>query len=563
MTNKITTEDKQESFGTNVKLQIKQIATGLGVEEEVADNLAEKCYSDVYWRPWGGATSFREIDEMEATRDFSYKVDTETSKLRGIIENITESDDLSVDEKVSTIQGAAESYRSRINGIDIANSDKSLVDKIKDVLLGTKTIKKENGKWVLYTKDGKRKLGTHESKEEALAQERVIEANKEMPKVGGFKVYLDNEGQYRWLSFSSNAFEDLEKELFTTNALKEAIEYADKQDERGPLLIYHIPSAEIGHCDFQTMEGRFLIESGTFDDTPLGNKAREYFVNSDEEHQVSIGYLYHDGDEKDGQYDWLRITERSVTPNGAAANPWTSFKVIGEENMDSNHLAMLEKVFGKEMTQTVISEADAKTKELEQKVRFKEKKTEPEISESLKNIKTLIDALPENEENKAVREQLVKDYDVLEKAIKYEEDDEEKEEKKKESDSEGKKEEVTGAVAADVSASDDASPPASESEQLRQVASLITSLAENIDSVKETVSTLQEDMKALKEDDDEKVAELRSPRTSAMHRPTESEGNVIGEEAVKALVGVSADTVEEDPAKKYVDDIFKRYGISN
>lgn len=40
------------------------------------------------------------------------------------------------------------------------------------------TIKHENGKWNLYTKDGSKKLGSHPSKEKALAQERAIYANK-------------------------------------------------------------------------------------------------------------------------------------------------------------------------------------------------------------------------------------------------------------------------------------------------------------------------------------------------------------------------------------------------
>lgn len=39
-------------------------------------------------------------------------------------------------------------------------------------------IKNSGNKWILYTKDGKRKLGTHATREEAVAQERAIMANK-------------------------------------------------------------------------------------------------------------------------------------------------------------------------------------------------------------------------------------------------------------------------------------------------------------------------------------------------------------------------------------------------
>lgn len=39
-------------------------------------------------------------------------------------------------------------------------------------------IKKSGSRWILYSKDGKRKLGTHATRGEALAQERAIMANK-------------------------------------------------------------------------------------------------------------------------------------------------------------------------------------------------------------------------------------------------------------------------------------------------------------------------------------------------------------------------------------------------
>lgn len=39
-------------------------------------------------------------------------------------------------------------------------------------------IKKQGNKWILYTKDGSRKLGTHSSKKKAIAQEIAIKASK-------------------------------------------------------------------------------------------------------------------------------------------------------------------------------------------------------------------------------------------------------------------------------------------------------------------------------------------------------------------------------------------------
>ena len=43
-------------------------------------------------------------------------------------------------------------------------------------------IKQEGSDWILYDKAGKKKLGTHPSKEKALEQERAIMANKKETK---------------------------------------------------------------------------------------------------------------------------------------------------------------------------------------------------------------------------------------------------------------------------------------------------------------------------------------------------------------------------------------------
>ncbi len=39
-------------------------------------------------------------------------------------------------------------------------------------------IKRVGKKWVLYTRDGSKVLGKHDTRREALAQERAIEINK-------------------------------------------------------------------------------------------------------------------------------------------------------------------------------------------------------------------------------------------------------------------------------------------------------------------------------------------------------------------------------------------------
>lgn len=57
-----------------------------------------------------------------------------------------------------------------IDSLDKIKNDKE--DKIE------KIIRQEGDKWVLYSSDGKKVLGRHDTKEQALAQERAIEVNK-------------------------------------------------------------------------------------------------------------------------------------------------------------------------------------------------------------------------------------------------------------------------------------------------------------------------------------------------------------------------------------------------
>jgi len=542
-----------------IKEFILKVAEDQGVEKAVALQIAEKCYAEMpMWKPYGGATSFTDIDDQKAAQEYTSKVEMETYALRGIIENITSSDEMSTDEKASAIASAASDYRTRVNGLKVEDN-KSLWVKVKNILVGKvahdsdpadedeedddedempkkkpmadkKVIKHEGSKWVLYSHSGK-KLGTFDSEAAAKKREREINFFKHEGKEvkSSFKVFKDKDGNLRWLTFSSNAFEDLDKELFTTKALEEAVEYADKTGERGPLLIYHVPSAAIGHCDYQAVQGRFLMESGTFDDTPLGSKAAEYFANSDEERQVSIGFEYNSGDELDGVYDWLRIKERSVTPFGAAANPWTHFQLVGGKELDSKKREDLIKIVGEELAYKVISDADEATKELEGSTRYKE--LGENMDEKVKALYETVKRMPQDEIRKELEVQLV----AMNGGKALEEE---------------KKEEVVIPVVETTTTETIAS------DGMAQLATLITNLSTQVNELaglKEVVTSVQTELKELKKTDDEKIADAMKSKVAVI-RPIDDEKNIHQE--VNAIVdGLKEEDV--NPAKKYVDDLLK------
>ena len=140
----------------------------------------------------------------------------------------------------------------------------------------------------------------------------------------GLMVFKDAKGQDRWVTFSSNAYEDRDRETVTTKALERATARMQRTKEYGPLRLWHIKGLDIGDCDYSTTISRTLVESGTFR-KPLYAKA---MAQAAPNLQTSIGFLPSPGepDEK-GLYHDILIRERSVTPKDKAANYFTMFMV--------------------------------------------------------------------------------------------------------------------------------------------------------------------------------------------------------------------------------------------
>jgi hypothetical protein len=522
-----------ERTSIDIKSFIKEVADNAGFDSSKALDIAErlvkeKCY-DVEYSPYGGATSFSEIESNMAGMEYQAKFSQTTYELEGIIGNITRAPGIDIEEKARKMADAINDYKERVTNIRAdQGSSKSLWGKVKEML-------------------------------NLDAGPRGPQANgvRDLPVAGGFKVYTDSAGEKRWLSLSSNAFEDLDKELFTTDALQEAIDFADKNDERGPLLVYHVPSAEIGQCDYQAMAGRFLVESGTFLDTPLGHKALEYFENTKEDHQVSIGFQYRVGDELDGQFDWLRIKERSSLPFGAAANPWTDFKLItGDATVNEQKAAHLRAMFGDELAGQVIANAESKTKELELSgTRYKETQVqeydEKELGEitDVEEIKEVAEPLAHVHGNVKHTHRVVPESAHIHqglpafKAVK----------KPAEDAADG------GADDSEEDANGKKKPPFMKKET--ELAELLATLVEDVGTIRETVNALDSEFKALKQESESaKERENNRPRyTPIGGRPTDNEGNIIGSKELEDVLNASQDganPLEKNPAFAYVQDFL-------
>jgi len=156
-------------------------------------------------------------------------------------------------------------------------------------------------------------------------------------------VYKQSNGQHRWVLFSSNAYQDRDKEIVKQAALEADVARTDKEaGDFGPLRWWHMgapdpiertpgPGADIGVCDYRAMSGRVLIESGTFVNERIGAAIKERA----DDLAGSIGF-FHPPSEPDheGVYHNVFVFERSLLPRGKASNPLTALTVMkGDQDM--------------------------------------------------------------------------------------------------------------------------------------------------------------------------------------------------------------------------------------
>jgi hypothetical protein len=133
----------------------------------------------------------------------------------------------------------------------------------------------------------------------------------------------------RWVAISSTAYEDRDNEIVSTKALSQAVAQNKSKKEFGPLRFWHTPGIELGTTDFQavTQNGKFLVESGLISDEYAPQIVRAFKSGK---WQVSIGFVHPPTEpDKNGVFHNISIFERSIVPNGNAANGQTSIELSG------------------------------------------------------------------------------------------------------------------------------------------------------------------------------------------------------------------------------------------
>jgi len=187
-------------------------------------------------------------------------------------------------------------------------------------------------------------------------------------------IFKDASGHYRWVTLSSSAFKDRDKEIVSTKALADDVARVDSDGEYGPLRWWHVPGADLGLADFNAMEGRVLVESGTFLDEAYGERLKDYA----DDLEISIGFTHPtDEPDSDGVYHHIKRFERSLVPTGKASNLLTQFSIKEGETMESEKESKLRQFLGP-LADKVLGKAKEVQAVAEEKgVAFKAEETPP------------------------------------------------------------------------------------------------------------------------------------------------------------------------------------------
>lgn len=190
-----------------------------------------------------------------------------------------------------------------------------------------------------------------------------------------FKAFEDG----TWCGVFTNAFQDREGEIFATVALKEFVDYVNKENLVLPLYFWHIPY-EMGKAEAFALAGRMVVAAGHLNET--GKEIAKWYAEHPEEPLgMSHLFVWNPALKQDGTYYWFRPQEVSFLPLVKAANLYTAW-TGGQMNEKKEKLI---EILGPERAEEILKAAEEATKELEELVAFKE--VEPQ------------EAAPQEEEN--------------------------------------------------------------------------------------------------------------------------------------------------------------------
>lgn len=217
----------------------------------------------------------------------------------------------------------------------------------------------------------------HSGKDQTMLQQ-VHDNSVELGAACPAMIFKQANGKYRWVTFSSSAFVDSDKEIVSLKAQETDIERMTRDNDYGVLRWWHVgkpvttksggwqsyiagEGIDLGQCDFSAMEGKVCIESGTFYNDEVGMK----FAEHAKELAVSKGFAHpFNQPDNEGVFYDIKTFERSLLPKDRQSNYLAYVPLIRKENtnMDDQKVKKLKELLGEDTTQHVLKQANAAEK---------------------------------------------------------------------------------------------------------------------------------------------------------------------------------------------------------
>ena len=220
-------------------------------------------------------------------------------------------------------------------------------------------------------------------------------------KESGFKTFKNKKDGKDWLlTWTMNSFEDREEEIFSQKSIEDYVERHFEEDVKGEFQFWHMPGTKYGDILWQGISGRFLVEAGPFDNTPVGNEFKRIFNEYPDGHPVvapegwgtSHKYKFILEDQADGVYDWFDKEETTVLPMSAASNvhsPKMEVLQVEQKQID----ALTELIDDEALVETIVETGPKETKKLEdvgvanKENESEEKEVVAEVSDETEELK--------------------------------------------------------------------------------------------------------------------------------------------------------------------------------
>lgn len=384
--------------------------------------------------PFGGATSWDELDQYLAAQDLANETRQATWEFQRMVENVLDKQDVSLSEKSAMISALANGLPERVSEIEEEEGEeKSWLKTITDAISGKAAMQAAaindlpDSDFAYIETGGKKDDGgktaprslrhypIHDAAHIRNALARAAQmmkrggksgtiARRAMPKIRAaakrekigeaseegksiFKVFKDKTGNFRWIGFVTNKWRDRDQaaapekggEILSEAAHKDMVEWANAVPEkRMPFLMaWHSKDHTHEHrADFLEYHNGFVIASGQ-----LAQKEADSIQRISDSYNLGMshGMYVRDGwrnKEDNTIIEKYRTFEVSYLPLEYAANPWTDFvAAVEEKSMNDERKQFLQHLMGEEFVEQVLEEADSKAATLQvEGVESKERK---------------------------------------------------------------------------------------------------------------------------------------------------------------------------------------------